>query len=77
MTQNQDYVKAGKVSEITLGHMKHVEITGKELNYWRAQNDRNRVGYNTTKYKYAVFVLKEKLDMEHTWFLYNRLYIYQ
>ena len=23
MTQNQDYVEAGKVSEITVGHMKH------------------------------------------------------
>jgi len=31
MTQNQDYVEAGKVSEITEGHMKHVEINGKEI----------------------------------------------
>ena len=31
MTQNQDYVEAGKVSEITNGHMKHVEINGKEI----------------------------------------------
>ncbi len=31
MTQNQDYVEAGKVSEITVGHMKHVEIKGKEI----------------------------------------------
>ena len=31
MTQNQDYVEAGKVSEITVGHMKHVEINGKEI----------------------------------------------
>lgn len=31
MTQNQDYVEAGKVSEITDGHMKHVEINGKEI----------------------------------------------
>jgi nitrite reductase/ring-hydroxylating ferredoxin subunit len=31
MTQNQDYVEAGKVSEITEGHVKHVEINGKEI----------------------------------------------
>ena len=31
MTQNQDYVEAGKVREITEGHMKHVEINGKEI----------------------------------------------
>jgi len=31
MTQNQDYVEAGKVSEITNRHMKHVEINGKEI----------------------------------------------
>ena len=31
MTQNQDYVEAGKVSEITVGHMKQVEINGKEI----------------------------------------------
>ena len=31
MTQNKDYVEAGKVSEITNGHMKHVEINGKEI----------------------------------------------
>ena len=31
MTQNQDYVEAGKVSEITEGHMKHVEINEKEI----------------------------------------------
>jgi nitrite reductase/ring-hydroxylating ferredoxin subunit len=31
MTQNQDYVEAGKVSEISNGHMKHVEINGKEI----------------------------------------------
>ena len=31
MTQNQDYVEAGKVSEITEGHMKHVKINGKEI----------------------------------------------
>jgi len=31
MTQNQDYVEVGKVSEITEGHMKHVEINGKEI----------------------------------------------
>ncbi len=31
MTQNQDYVEACKVSEITNGHMKHVEINGKEI----------------------------------------------
>jgi len=31
MTQNEDYVEAGKVSEITEGHMKHVEINGKEI----------------------------------------------
>lgn len=31
MTQNQEYVEAGKVSEISNGHMKHVEINGKEI----------------------------------------------
>jgi nitrite reductase/ring-hydroxylating ferredoxin subunit len=31
MTQNQDYVDAGRVSEISNGHMKHVEINGKEI----------------------------------------------
>ena len=31
MTQNQEYVEAGKVSEINNGHMKHVEINGKEI----------------------------------------------
>ena len=31
MTQNQDYVEAGKVSEISNEHMKHVEINGKEI----------------------------------------------
>ena len=31
MTQNQHYVEAGIVSEITEGHMKHVEINGKEI----------------------------------------------
>jgi nitrite reductase/ring-hydroxylating ferredoxin subunit len=31
MTQNQDYVEAGKVSEISKGHMKNVEINGKEI----------------------------------------------
>ena len=31
MTQNQDYFEAGKVSEISNGHMKHVEINGKEI----------------------------------------------
>jgi nitrite reductase/ring-hydroxylating ferredoxin subunit len=31
MTQNQDYIEAGKVSEIGKGHMKHVEINGKEI----------------------------------------------
>jgi nitrite reductase/ring-hydroxylating ferredoxin subunit len=31
MSQNQEYVEAGKVSEISKGHMKHVEINGKEI----------------------------------------------
>jgi len=31
MSQNQDYVEAGKVSEISNGQMKHVEINGKEI----------------------------------------------
>ncbi len=31
MTQNIDYVEACKVSEIDKGHMKHVEINGKEI----------------------------------------------
>ena len=31
MTQNQDYIEAGKVSEIGKGHMKHVDINGKEI----------------------------------------------
>jgi nitrite reductase/ring-hydroxylating ferredoxin subunit len=29
MSQNQDYVEAGKVGEISNGQMKHVEINGK------------------------------------------------
>ena len=28
MSQNQDYVEAGKVDEISNGQMKHVEING-------------------------------------------------
>jgi nitrite reductase/ring-hydroxylating ferredoxin subunit len=31
MTQDQNYVEAGKVSEITNGQMKHAEINGKEI----------------------------------------------
>ena len=31
MSQNQDYVEAGKVNEISNGQMKHVEIKGKEI----------------------------------------------
>jgi hypothetical protein len=31
MSQNKDYVEAGKVSEISNGQMKHVEINGKEI----------------------------------------------
>ena len=31
MTQNQDYIEACKVSELSKGHMKHVEINGKEI----------------------------------------------
>jgi nitrite reductase/ring-hydroxylating ferredoxin subunit len=31
MAQDQNYVEAGKVSEITNGQMKHVEINGKEI----------------------------------------------
>ena len=31
MSQNQDYVEAGKVDEISNGQMKHVEINGKEI----------------------------------------------
>ena len=31
MSQNQDYVEAGKVNEISNGQMKHVEINGKEI----------------------------------------------
>ena len=31
MSQNQGYVEAGKVSEISNGQMKHVEINGKEI----------------------------------------------
>jgi nitrite reductase/ring-hydroxylating ferredoxin subunit len=31
MSQNLDYVEAAKVSDITEGHMKHVEINGKEI----------------------------------------------
>ena len=31
MTQNLDYVEAAKVNEISEGHMKHVEINGKEI----------------------------------------------
>ena len=31
MSQHQDYVEAGKVSEISNGQMKHVEINGKEI----------------------------------------------
>ena len=31
MSQNQDYVEAGKVSEISNGQMKHTEINGKEI----------------------------------------------
>ena len=31
MTQNQNYVEVCKVNEISKGHMKHVEINGKEI----------------------------------------------
>ena len=31
MSQNQDYVEASKVNEISNGQMKHVEINGKEI----------------------------------------------
>ncbi|MDQ5869819.1 MAG: Rieske (2Fe-2S) protein [Thermoproteota archaeon] len=31
MSQKQDYVEAGKVSEISNGQMSHVEINGKEI----------------------------------------------
>ena len=31
MTQNQDYIEACKVSELSKGQMKHVEINGKEI----------------------------------------------
>ena len=31
MSQNQDYVEGGKVSEISNGQMKHAEINGKEI----------------------------------------------
>jgi nitrite reductase/ring-hydroxylating ferredoxin subunit len=31
MAQDQNYVEAGKVSEISNGQMKHVEINGKEI----------------------------------------------
>jgi len=31
MTQNQGYVEVGKVSEITNGQMKHLDINGKEI----------------------------------------------
>jgi nitrite reductase/ring-hydroxylating ferredoxin subunit len=31
MTQNQNYVEVCKVSEISKGHMKHVELNGKEI----------------------------------------------
>ena len=31
MSQNQDYVEAGKVDEISNGQMKHVDINGKEI----------------------------------------------
>ena len=31
MTQSQDYIEAGKVSEIGKGHIKHVEVNGKEI----------------------------------------------
>ncbi len=31
MSQNQEYVEAGKASEINIGQMKHVEINGKEI----------------------------------------------
>jgi nitrite reductase/ring-hydroxylating ferredoxin subunit len=31
MTQNQGYVEVGKVSEISNGQMKHVDINGKEI----------------------------------------------
>ncbi len=31
MSQDQNYVEAAKVSEISQGHMKHIEINGKEI----------------------------------------------
>ena len=31
MSQNQDYVEAGRVNEISNGQMKHVDINGKEI----------------------------------------------
>ena len=31
MSQDQDYVEVAKVSEISLGNMKHIEINGKEI----------------------------------------------
>jgi nitrite reductase/ring-hydroxylating ferredoxin subunit len=31
MTQNQGYVEVGKVSEISNGQMKHIDIDGKEI----------------------------------------------
>jgi nitrite reductase/ring-hydroxylating ferredoxin subunit len=31
MSQNQNYFDAGKVSQMNKGHMKHVEINGKEI----------------------------------------------
>jgi nitrite reductase/ring-hydroxylating ferredoxin subunit len=31
MTQSQEYVEAGKVSEISKGDLKHVQINGKEI----------------------------------------------
>jgi nitrite reductase/ring-hydroxylating ferredoxin subunit len=31
MSQNQEYVEAGKASEISHGQMKHAEINGKEI----------------------------------------------
>ena len=31
MTQNQEFAEAGKASEISNGHMKHVEVNGKEI----------------------------------------------
>ena len=31
MDQNQDFVEAGRVSDINKGQMKHIEINGKEI----------------------------------------------